>query len=396
MSGQRELIFRHALVRDVAYESLPRRDRVAHAPRRRAPGSSDVRRPPRRGRRADRPPPGGGATRLGATERAARQRPSRRWPRPPRARTHARASSGRSRSRDRRSSSRRRRSTAPARSRRSATPSFVAFDGSTAWESLREAADIVAREAPDDRMRLAEICGFAVMIPSRAPGLMRSSRRPTRSRRYLELGPRVRGRATTARRSCCCSPSQGFWDFGFGVDPDDEGGERARAAAERAREIAQRLGRPDLELLALDALSAGLNVRGLYGLAEPIDRERLSSRARSATRSRSPTPSTPPRGRPSRSGTTADGVALAAEFEARGRRRPAARPLSLVGAGAAAARRVGRGAGRPGAPARVLGETRRARPERSRAAATAPRRSSTRRAATAPPPTRSWPRSTAW
>ena len=28
MSGQRELIFRHALVRDVAYESLPRRDRV--------------------------------------------------------------------------------------------------------------------------------------------------------------------------------------------------------------------------------------------------------------------------------------------------------------------------------------------------------------------------------
>ncbi len=45
--------------------------------------------------------------------------------------------------------------------------------------------------------------------------------------------------------------------------------------SQRAREVAQRLGRPDLELVALDSISAVLNIRGHYGYAEPIDRERV-------------------------------------------------------------------------------------------------------------------------
>jgi len=69
--------------------------------------------------------------------------------------------------------------------------------------------------------------------------------------------------------------SQGYWHFGYNVDPADASGARARSAAERAREIARRIRRPDLELIALDALSAGLNIRGLYGHARPIDNERL-------------------------------------------------------------------------------------------------------------------------
>src|SRR5471032_3333267 len=40
--------------------------------------------------------------------------------------------------------------------------------------------------------------------------------------------------------------------------------------------MARRMGRPDLELIAFDALSSGLNIRGLYGQAEPIDREALA------------------------------------------------------------------------------------------------------------------------
>ena len=35
------------------------------------------------------------------------------------------------------------------------------------------------------------------------------------------------------------------------------------------------MGRVDLELIAIDAISSGMNVRGLYGLAEPLDRERV-------------------------------------------------------------------------------------------------------------------------
>ena len=52
--------------------------------------------------------------------------------------------------------------------------SFVLLDGTTAWASLKEAADIVRREAPADRARLARICGEAVMIPTRAQGLMQA------------------------------------------------------------------------------------------------------------------------------------------------------------------------------------------------------------------------------
>ena len=47
MSGQRELIFKHALVRDVAYESLPRRDRLRMHTRVGRLDRADVRRPAR-------------------------------------------------------------------------------------------------------------------------------------------------------------------------------------------------------------------------------------------------------------------------------------------------------------------------------------------------------------
>ena len=129
-------------------------------------------------------------------------------------------------------------------------------------------------ETPDDRARLAAICGFAVMIPTRGPGLMRMQPPAEEVWPYLELGLACAGEGDSEALVLLLA-SQGYWEFGYGVDPADESGERCRAAAERAREAARRLGRPDLELIALDSLSAGLNIRGLYGHAEPIDRERL-------------------------------------------------------------------------------------------------------------------------
>ena len=64
--------------------------------------------------------------------------------------------------------------------------------GSDAWEALREAADIVLAETPGDRARIADICGFAVMIPTRAPGLMRAQPPADEVTPYLELGTVVR------------------------------------------------------------------------------------------------------------------------------------------------------------------------------------------------------------
>ena len=153
--------------------------------------------------------------------------------------------------------------------------SFVTFDGLGAWESLREAADIVLAETPSDRARIAGICGFAVMIPTRAPGLMSVQPPADDVRPYLELGLACAGEGDSEALVRLLA-SQGYWDFGYGIDPADESGARGFAAAQRAREIAQRLERPDLELMTLDSLTSGLNIRGLYGHSEPIDNERLA------------------------------------------------------------------------------------------------------------------------
>ena len=92
-------------------------------------------------------------------------------------------------------------------------------------------------------------------------------------RPYLELGLACAGEGDSEALVRLLA-SRGYWDFGYGIDPADESGARGFAAAQRAREITQRLERPDLELMTLDSLTSGLNIRGLYGHSEPIDNER--------------------------------------------------------------------------------------------------------------------------
>ncbi|HSD81788.1 MAG TPA: adenylate/guanylate cyclase domain-containing protein, partial [Solirubrobacteraceae bacterium] len=272
MSGERELIFKHALVRDVAYDGLPRRDRVrmhgavadwiehAFAERRdevveliahhrqaaHRAGPSPERRAAAFGALAEAAE--GAYARAGFEQAASFARDALEVATTPLDRARALEALGHA--------------------------SFIRFDGSTAWDSLREVADIVRSEAPGDRARLARVCAFAVVIPTRAQGTMRAQPPPDEVRPYLELGLASAG-DEDGEALARLFAAQGFWDFGFGIDAADPAGDRARRAAERARDIARRLGRPDLELLALDAITANLNVRGLYGQAEPFDRERL-------------------------------------------------------------------------------------------------------------------------
>ena len=113
-----------------------------------------------------------------------------------------------------------------------------------------------------------------MLLPTRASGTMRVQPPADEVRPYLELGLQcVGGEDSEAHVRLLCA--QGCWEFGYGIEPEDERGDRARLAAEEARAIAQRIGRVDLELIAIDSISSGLNVRGLYGLAEPLDRERV-------------------------------------------------------------------------------------------------------------------------
>jgi class 3 adenylate cyclase/tetratricopeptide (TPR) repeat protein len=272
MSGQRELIFKHALICEVAYESLPRRDRV-----RMHSAAADWIEQTYAGRRDE-------VVELIAHHRAAAYRIAPTRELQPAAfdaladaaeGAYARAGFERALSLGRAALEV---ASAPLERARALEAighaSFVTYDGSAAWEALREAADIVRSETPGDSMRLASICGFAVMIPTRGPGLMRIQPPAEEVLPYLQLGLACAGQDDSEALALLLA-SQGYWAFGYGIDPADESGEVGRSAAERARRIARRIGRPDLELTALDSISSGLNIRGLYGLVVPLDRERL-------------------------------------------------------------------------------------------------------------------------
>jgi class 3 adenylate cyclase len=270
MSGQRELIFKHALICEVAYESLPRRDRARmHQAVAEWIGTTFA------GRRDEVVEliafHLAAALRLGASEELRAEAFSALADAAEGA--YARAGFERSLSLAREALA----IATPFERARAleaiGRASIVTFDGVTAWESLREAADMVRAGAPEDRERLAAICGLAVMIPTRGPGLMRAQPPAEEVLPYLELGLACAERESEAL--VLLLAAQGYWAFGYGIDPADESGELGRAAAERAREVARRLGRLDLELIALDSISAGLNIRGLYGHALPIDQERL-------------------------------------------------------------------------------------------------------------------------
>lgn len=272
MSGQRELIFKHALICEVAYESLPRRDRVRMHDRVAAWIERTF-----AGRRTE-------VAELIAHHRAAAYRlsesPELRGPAfealaEAAEGSYARAGFERAVSLAHQAVELAR---APLERARAlellGQASFVTFDGSTAWDALREAAEIVRAEAPDDLARLAFLCGYAVMIPARAQGLMGEQPPADVVAPYLELGLACAGDEDSEALVLLLS-TQGYWEFGFETDANDELAERGRIAATRAREMARRLGRRDLELLALDALGSGPWFRGHYGRAPEIDRARL-------------------------------------------------------------------------------------------------------------------------
>jgi class 3 adenylate cyclase/tetratricopeptide (TPR) repeat protein len=272
MKGERELIFKHALVRDVAYDTLPRRDRLRiHTG---VAGWIEETFADRRGEVVE----------LVGHHRSAAHRlaPTGEYRPAAFAAVAEAAENALERSAFERSLSLAREAlqlaeTPLERARALEVLGYAAFvniDGSLSWESLREAADILKAEAPDERERLALICAHAVMVPTRAQGLMHAQPPAEDVRPYLELGF-ASSDGSDSEALVLLLATEGYWEFGYGVDPDPAASEHARHAAEEAREMARRIDRPDLELMAMDAMTSGYNVRGLYGQSEPIDRERL-------------------------------------------------------------------------------------------------------------------------
>ncbi len=151
------------------------------------------------------------------------------------------------------------------------------YQGDRAWETFREAVDLRLAHLAEDRSGIVAACARALESPLRWPGSMKRFPEPDVVRRYLQIGAdhlddeeTVEGvRLLTARA---------FEPFGFGLthEPTPEAVAAASAAGERAAEIALRLGRPDLASAALDGASSTLVSMGLYGPAQPIIQRRLS------------------------------------------------------------------------------------------------------------------------
>jgi class 3 adenylate cyclase/tetratricopeptide (TPR) repeat protein len=135
------------------------------------------------------------------------------------------------------------------------------YEGDLAWRYLREAADTAVRAALDPSL-VAHLCARAVETPVRWPGSMRGRADEAEVRRYLDLGvasvpdgdSEARVRLLTA---------EAFWPWAF-PDLNRPAAELDRAVAmgHEAAGIALRIDRPDLASGAWDAVQGILAVQG--------------------------------------------------------------------------------------------------------------------------------------
>ena len=154
--------------------------------------------------------------------------------------------------------------------------SLWAYQGSAAWEHLREAVEQrVSVEAQGSRA-LAGLCAGLVEIPTRWPGSMRSTPAMDEITHYLDLGFSHAGESEGEERLRLLV-ARAFLPYSHEERVGLPGElDAAAAAGEEAVAIARRLGRAELESGALDALSSlSMSRGGLYGEAIPLIARRL-------------------------------------------------------------------------------------------------------------------------
>ena len=148
-------------------------------------------------------------------------------------------------------------------------------DGDRAWRCLKEAVDINRVADPDDVRELARLCAKALEVPTRLRGTMRV--RPSREEAapYLELGMMSAGLGDSEETTRLLI-AKAFWPNSLGEGRGTEKEElEARASGEQAAAMAMRLDRPDLASAALDGVGQFFQDRGLYGPWSRLAERRL-------------------------------------------------------------------------------------------------------------------------
>ena len=272
MEGEREYEFRHVLTRDVAYESLPRRERA------RAHAEAAAWIEERAGERARE------VAELLASHYGEAYRVSREDVRPDEEGLEAlRAGAFRysllasedARARFVLDAAERHGETALAyaataleRSRALAALGWAYSHGSRgdlAWRSLQEAIDLQFSDPEADPAEVTSLCAAALEGATRWRGGMRQRLSVTDVEPYLEAGEQGLPEGDSEDRVRLLT-ARSFWPYSFRDGPDDDDAlEAARAAGEEAASMAERLGRPDLASGALDGVGSFFIAQGLYG-----------------------------------------------------------------------------------------------------------------------------------
>jgi class 3 adenylate cyclase len=153
-----------------------------------------------------------------------------------------------------------------------------ADDGDGAWRSAREAIDLRMGAGPvstEDRRAVARLAGLLLAMPTRWPGLMRNLPSRAEAAPYLQLGLSMLEEGDSEERVRLLL-ARAAWSWGFAeAETEPERVQEDHAAAEEAVAMARRLGRADLLSAALDALGAAGTLLGGYRLSQVPQEERL-------------------------------------------------------------------------------------------------------------------------
>ena len=156
----------------------------------------------------------------------------------------------------------------------------INYEGSRANAAFREALDLRLRSVREDKRAIARLSSKALEAPTRWPGSMHRIPDHTEMRPILESGLANAGEGDSVELVGLLT-AKSFWPFAFPEATQDDEAASANAEAEavaagnRAVEMALRLGRPALASGVLDGLAAIPVAKGHYARAEPITSRRL-------------------------------------------------------------------------------------------------------------------------
>jgi hypothetical protein len=149
------------------------------------------------------------------------------------------------------------------------------YNGDNAWYHWRTAADLRMSHVTEDAKSIARTCGLAIELPMRWPGAMGTVPEEKVVLPYLQGGLDRAGTEDSPELLRLLA-MQCFWPFAYPDSKMPDVRAVTRAAGERALEMAKRLRMPVMQSATLDGLASHTMIEGIYGPSVAMNEERRS------------------------------------------------------------------------------------------------------------------------